>query len=138
MEAARRIMQIVRLALLACILLYAVIVKLLPTSATPNMLVFKVITLLALMLVITVFAFRHTMVQRALSALALQPEDRLAISRWRTGYLVLYLLSEAIATYGVILHFIGFNLAQVAPFFIVGLVLILFYSPKTPVPSQTA
>jgi len=129
-------MQIVRLALLACIVLYVVIVKLLPTSATPNVMLFKVISGLAIVLVVTVFAFRHTMVQRASAALALHPEDRLAISRWRTAYLVLYLLSEAIATYGVILHFMGFSLEQVAPFFIIGLVLILFYAPRTPAPAQ--
>ena len=128
-------MQIVRLALLACIALYVVIVKLLPSSATPNMLVFKVATALAVVMVATVFAFRHTMVQRALTALALQPEDRLAISRWRTAYLVVYLLSEVIATYGVILHFMGFTLEQVSLFFIAGLLLILLYAPQRPVPA---
>lgn len=128
-------MQIVRLALLACIVVYAVIVKLLPTPAEPNMLVFKAATALAVVLVITVFAFRHTMVQRALAGLALQPEDRLAISRWRTAYLVVYLLSEAIATYGVILHFMGFNLEQVSVFFVTGLLLILLYAPQRPAPA---
>lgn len=136
MEAARRIIQIVRVALLACIVLYAVIVKILPTAGTPSRLVFKVITLLSLVLAVTVFAFRRIMVQRAQNALALQPEDRAALARWRTGYLVLYLLCEAIATYGVMLHFMGFNLEQVAPFFITGFVLILFYSPRAPVVAQ--
>lgn len=136
MEAARRIIQIVRMALLVCIVLYAIIVKLLPTSVTPNVLVFKVISLMSVVLVVMVFAFRRTMVQRSLSALALHPEDRLAISRWRTGYLVLYVLCEAIATYGVMLHFMGFTLMQVAPFLIAGFVLILFYAPRGPAPSQ--
>lgn len=136
MEAARRIIQIVRVALLACIVLYAIIVELLPTSVTPHMLVFKVITLLSVVLVVTVFAFRRTMVQRASSALTLHPEDRLALSRWRTGYLVLYVLCEAIATYGVMLHFMGFTLTQVAPFFATGFVLIIFYSPRIPVSTQ--
>lgn len=125
----------VRVALLACIVVYAVIVVLLPTAAAPNMLVFKVATVLAVALVVVVFAFRHTMVQRALTALALQPEDRLAISRWRTAYLVVYLLSEAIATYGVILHFMGFNLEQVSVFFVTGLLLILLYAPQRPAPA---
>lgn len=138
MEAARRIIQIVRMALLACILLYALIVKMLPTSGTPNRLVFKVITLMSVVLIVTIFAFRRIMVQRAQNALAMQPEDRAAIARWRTGYLVLYVLSEAIATYGMMLHFMGFNLIQVAPFFLTGFVLILFYSPRTPTPSQAS
>lgn len=138
MEPARRVIQIVRLALLACIVLYAIIVMLLPTSATPNMMIFKLATALALVLVATVFAFRHTMVQRALAALALHPEDRLAISRWRTAYLVVYLLSEAIATYGVILHFMGFSLEQVSLFFITGLLLILLYAPQRPAPVPAA
>jgi len=131
-------MQIVRLSLMVCIILYAVIVMLLPTKGTPNQLAFKIITLLAVVLVVTVFAFNRTMVRRALAGLALHPEDRLSISRWRTGYLVLYLLSEAIATYGVILHFIGFTLEQVAPFFLTGLVLILYYGPRKPAASPAA
>lgn len=131
MEPARRIIQIVRMALLACIVLYAIIVKMLPATGTPNRLVFKVITLISVVLVVTVFAFRRIMVQHAQNTLALQPEDRAALARWRIAYLVLYVLCEAIATYGVMLHFVGFDLTQVAPFFITGFVLILFYSPRT-------
>ena len=136
MEAARRIIQIVRVALLACILLYALIVKMLPPTGTQNPLVFKIITLMSVVLIVTIVAFRRIMVQRAQDALASQPEDPAAIGRWRTGYLVLYALSEAIATYGVMLHFIGFTLVQVAPFFLAGFVLILFYAPRTSAPVQ--
>ncbi|MGA9304770.1 MAG: hypothetical protein WBW31_05120 [Candidatus Sulfotelmatobacter sp.] len=40
-------------------------------------------------------------------------------------------MSEAIVLYGVMLHFMGFALSQVAPFFIAGAVLMLFLGPKS-------
>jgi hypothetical protein len=44
---------------------------------------------------------------------------------------VTYCLSEAIALYGMVLHFLGFGLSQIVPFFIAGLGLIIFYWPRT-------
>lgn len=129
-------MQMVRFALLVCIALYAFIVKMLPSTGTPNLLVFRVMLLLVVVLVGTLFAFRRMMVKPAELALANQPDDPSAIARWRMGYLITYVLSEAIATYGVMLHFMGFTLVQVAPFFVAGFVLIVFYSPRIPAPAQ--
>jgi hypothetical protein len=104
----------------------------LPAATAPNILVYRAIALLAVVDVVIIFVCRRMMVQPAEGALAGHPEDPAALARWRTGYLITYALSEAAALYGLVLHFLGFSLVQVAPFLITGFVLILFYAPRSP------
>ena len=63
------------------------------------------------------------------SLLAGHPEDTKALRKWRQGYIVIYILAEAVALYGVVLHFIGFAAVRVGPFFVAGFTLILFFRP---------
>ena len=42
----------------------------------------------------------------------------------------IYCLSEAVAVYGLVLHFFGFSLSQVRPFFFAGLMLLFFFEPR--------
>ena len=135
MEAARRIMQIIQGAFLVSIVLYAVMTKLLPASVAPNVLIFKVLALLAMGNLVMIFLLRRKLVKPSEQTLSTQPEDAGALARWRTGYLITYAFSEAIALYGLVLHFMGFTLVQVAPFFVAGFALILFYAPRRPAPA---
>lgn len=132
MEAARKMMQVMRGAFLVSIILYAVVAKILPAATAPNVVIYRAIALLAVVDVAIIFVCRRMMVRPAEGVLASHPEDPAALARWRTGYLITYALSEAAALYGLVLHFLGFNLVQVAPFLITGFVLILFYAPRTP------
>ena len=128
-------MQIMQAAFLFSIALYAVMTKMLPANAASNVAVFKVLVLLAVGNVVTIFLLRRKLVQSAEKILSVQPEDTAALARWRTGYLITYAFSEAIALYGLVLHFMGFGFVQVLPFFIAGFVLILFYAPRRPAPT---
>jgi hypothetical protein len=136
MEAARRMMQIMQGAFLCSIALYAVMTKMLPANATPNMVVFKVLALLAVGNVVTIFVLRRKLVKSAERTLSVQPDDSDALARWRGGYIITYAFSEVVALYGLILHFMGFSFVQVLPFFIAGFVLILFYAPRRPAPTR--
>jgi hypothetical protein len=136
MEASRRMMQIIQGAFLVSIVLYAVITKMLPASVAPNVLIFRVLALLAMGNVVMIFLLRRKLVKPSEQTLSTQPEDAAALASWRTGYLITYAFSEAIALYGLVLHFIGFAFVQVLPFFIAGFVLILFYAPRRPSPTQ--
>jgi len=44
--------------------------------------------------------------------------------------IIIYCLSEAVAVYGLVLHFFGFSLSQVTPFFFAGLMLLFFFEPR--------
>jgi hypothetical protein len=136
MEAARRMMQIIQGALLMSIVLYAVMTKIVPANVAPNILLFKMLSLLAMGTVVMIFLLRRKLVRSAEQTLSAQPDDTAALARWRTGYLITYAFSEAIALYGLVLHFTGFAFMQVLPFFIAGFVLILFYAPRRPAPTR--
>jgi hypothetical protein len=72
------------------------------------------------------------MVLRAEEALVRNEQDALSLARWRSGYVLIYALCEAVALYGLVLRFMGFTLTQVAPFYVVGFVLLFFFSPRRP------
>jgi hypothetical protein len=131
-QASRRLIQIVRFFLLGSIVVYAGLAWRLPSNVDPNPLIFRVITMLSVSMVIIVFAIRRVRVLPVEQLLANQPADGKLLMRWRQGHLLTYVLSEAIALYGVSLHFLGNPLARVVPFFIAAFVLILFLRPKLP------
>lgn len=136
MEAARRMMQIIQGAFLVSIVLYMVMTKILPANAAPNVVVFKVLALLAVGNVVTIFLLRRKLVKAAEQILSVRPDDTAALARWRGGYIITYAFSEVIALYGLVLHFMGFAFAQVLPFFTAGAVIILFYVPRRPAPTR--
>jgi F0F1-type ATP synthase membrane subunit c/vacuolar-type H+-ATPase subunit K len=136
MEAARRMMQIIQGAFLMSIVLYAVMTKILPAGLAPDVLLFKMLSLLSIVTVAAIFLLRGKLVKSAEQILSVQPDDTAALARWRTGYVITYAFSEAIALYGLVLHFMGFAFVQVLPFFIAGFVMILFYAPRRPAPTR--
>ena len=136
MEAARRMLLMLRGAFLLSIVVFAVMVKMLPTAVTPNVVIGWALTLLAITDVAIIFVFRRTMITPAERTLASEMENPAALARWRNGYMYAYGFSESIAVYGLALHFLGFSFAQAMPFFIAGFVLILFYAPRRPVAAR--
>jgi F0F1-type ATP synthase membrane subunit c/vacuolar-type H+-ATPase subunit K len=127
-----------RIAMLFSIMIYGVMIKFVPSNVQANPVIFYVIVLLAIWIVAALFLFQRKYVKASESVLARDSGDLLAQKRWRLGYFLTYAFSEAIALYGVVLHFLGFTAAQVAPFLIAGAVLILFYSPRLPVSSANS
>jgi hypothetical protein len=136
MKAARKFLQIVRFTMVISIVAYAIMCWRLPSSATPNAAIFRILTLLAISLVVAIFMVRRIYVSPAEAAPVNQPQDAGALNRWRQGYLVTWALSEAIALYGVVLHFMGFPLLRVGPFLLTGIVLMLYFGPKLPLEAE--
>ncbi|MGO9084239.1 MAG: hypothetical protein ACLQBK_03360 [Candidatus Sulfotelmatobacter sp.] len=110
--------------------MYAFVILRLPSSATPNPIMLRALTVVAVSITILIFVMRRIQVLPAEAILQIQPEDAKALARWRQGYIVTYALSLSIALYGLVLHFFGFSLSQVAPFFIAGFALILLLGPR--------
>src|SRR5437667_11024574 len=125
MESARRILQIIRAAMLVSIGLYVAISVAIPSTATPNLIILRAVSVLAVMLILTTIVVRRLFVLRSVAALAAQPSDSKALARWRVGYLLTYIRREGIALSGVALQLLGFGSAQLTAPFPTGCVLLV-------------
>jgi hypothetical protein len=97
MEQSIRMLAILRYALLGSILLYIAVGETLGRMVAPNMMVFYALTFAAITTVGAMLVIRKTMVAPAEAVLRLQPDDAASTIRWRTGCIVTYALSEAVA-----------------------------------------
>ena len=122
--------------MLASVLLYGFLCFRLPAQGEPNPILFEALVIVSVSLVGVIFFFRRKTVLKAEAVLAAQPEDPAALGRLRMGYIVIWAFCESIALYGVVLHFIGFTSAHVAPFLIAGFALMLFFSPRRPIETR--
>ena len=139
MGPARKTVQMIRIALLVSIALYVFIGEHVGQSMVPapNRNLYFVLTLVAITTVGMIFAVRRLFVLRSEATLAAQPEDTAALNRWRSGYMISYALSEAVALFGLVLRILGFTLSQVAPFYLGGFVLMLLLGPRRPSPEMS-
>ena len=132
MDSARKILQMIRGAMLVSVLLYVAVGEFAARTpaAPPDLLLFYVLTFVAVIMVAVIMVVRRLFIKPALDALGTQDTDLAIVNRWRTGYIVSYALSEAVALYGLVLRFLGFTLSQVAPFYVAGIILLLLLSPR--------
>jgi glycerol uptake facilitator-like aquaporin len=122
----------IRILLLVSIALYVFIGERLGQRAPPDRNLYFVLTLVAITTVGMIFAVRRLFVLRSEATLTAEPEDTAALNRWRSGYIITYALSEVVALFGLVLRILGFTLSQVAPFYLVGFVLMLLFGPRRP------
>ena len=132
MESARRGLQVVRFAMLISIVLYLVMVVQLPAHTAPNPLLFRVLALLAVANVGVLFFLRRVFVDGPTEALRTSPQDPAALAKWKSGHILTWAFAEAIALYGLVLHFLGFSMREISPFFLAGALLIVVFGPKLP------
>ena len=90
------------------------------------------IVVLAASMAGAILLVRRIILKPAESTLAGDPENLAALNRWRIGYIATFALSEAVALYGFVLRFVGVGFRQVIPFFLAGLILMLFFGPRRP------
>ena len=134
MDTSLKVLQIIRAAMLAAIVLYGVIAHLLlPARPAPEPMSLYIVALLSVIDVMGIILVRQLFVSRSLSVLATQPTDTRDLSQWRAGYLLTYCLSEAIAVFGLVLNALGYTIRQATPFYVAGFALILFFRPRPPV-----
>jgi hypothetical protein len=130
MQAARKLIQIIRLALAGAVVMYLFIILRIPPTAKPNLALLRGLGFLAIVDVVLVFVVRRIMVFPAEVVLQSQSQDAKALVRWKAGYIVTYALSMSIALYGVVLHFFGFPIGQVVPLLLESFALFIFLGPK--------
>jgi len=134
MEAAVKLLQVVRIAMLVSVALYVLVGESLARRSTtePGTNFYFVITLVAVTMAGMAFAVRRLLVIPAEARMAGQPEDTAALNRWRTGYIVIFALCEAIALLGLVLRITGFSLSQAAPLYLASFIMLAFFGPRTP------
>jgi F0F1-type ATP synthase membrane subunit c/vacuolar-type H+-ATPase subunit K len=87
---------------------------------------------LSVAIVGAIFVVRRTLVLRAAESLATDPEDSLSLNHWRTGYIMTYALSEALAVFGLVLRLRGSPVQASVPYYLGGFVLLLFFWARRP------
>jgi hypothetical protein len=87
----------------------------------------------AVAIVGVIFVVRRTLVQRSAESLVSHPDDPISLRHWKSGYFATYALCEALALFGLVQRFMGFNFQQDLPYYIGGFVLLFFFGPREPV-----
>jgi cytochrome b561 len=137
MTRALKTLRAVQWSMLASIVLYLCVGEFVGRDAhAADPTVSYVFTTLGVAIVGVIFVLRRTLVLRAAASLASHPEDNLSLSQWRTGYFATYALCEALALFGLILHFMGGGFQQSVPYYIGGFILLFFFRPRAPVASK--
>lgn len=133
MARSLKTLRLVQWSMLLSILLYVAVGEVLgPRIRHVDPALSYVFTTLAVGIVGTIFVVRRTLVFRAASTLAVQPDDNISLSQWKTGYFATYALCEALALFGLVLRFRGSELQQSLLFYIGGFVLLFFFRPRQP------
>lgn len=134
-DSARRMLNIIRIAFLIAIVLYFQLSRSLPSHTKPNPVLLYALAAFACGEVLTIFILRWILVSRSEQLLAENPGDQKALARWKIGYLGMYAVALSVAIYGLLLHFLGFELLHVVPFFAGGALFILILPPR-PIPAR--
>jgi len=133
MESTVKAIRIIQIAMLVSIALYVFIGQSLASAArASNPVIFYVLSLAAITIVGVILVVRRTLVLQSEATLKTRPTDVATLNRWKSGYIVTDVLSESLAVFGLVLCFVGFTLSQVAPFYLAGFILMLFFRPRQP------
>lgn len=73
---------------------------------------------------------RSRFVQPASETLRSNPDDAAAVARWRTGTILSLVFSETVVLYGLALRFIGASWNICGIFYVVGIFLLLAWTPR--------
>jgi hypothetical protein len=139
MTIAQKALQAVRIIHLACLgtavaylilpLVYA------PASRQEFPPVFALaLGILALSIMGAAVYFRTRTVQPASEVLRNNPEDQVAVSRWRGGVIFSLVFCESVVLLGVALRFIGVSWSVCGIFYAVGIFFLLAWRPRLELP----
>ena len=64
--------------------------------------------------------------------LARQPDNAALLQRWRSGNIMQFAFAESVTLFGLVLKLLGASWPVAAPFFAVGLLMLLLNAPRDP------
>lgn len=133
MEPTQRLLRLIQVSMLMSIVLLTAMGEIASRSVPPSSTLFYFLTLLWVSTLGVAVVVRRTLIFPCEALLRQKPNDTLLLTRWRTGYIVLFALCEALAAFGLVLRMSGFTLAYVWVFYASGFLLMILFSPP---PSQ--
>ena len=81
--------------------------------------------------------YRSRMVDESAAQLVANPQDSAQLNRWRTGVLVSLTCAESVVLFGFMLKILGARWSVAGVFFVVGILLLLVWTPKLDLPSES-
>jgi hypothetical protein len=134
MESAVKVVRLIQVAMLVSIVILVFIGERMAPTPQPasDPTVFYVLSLASITIIGVILVVRRTLVLQSANALRGRPNDAATLRRWQAGHIATYALSETLALFALLLRFLGFNLSQVAPLYLAGFILILFFGPRQP------
>jgi hypothetical protein len=132
MGAALRTVRLIQVAMLVSIGIYAVVGEVVGARLTTDANTLYAISFASISLVGAILVVRKTMVLQSEAELREKPGDPVIVTRWKNGYVVTYVLCEALGLFGLVLRIMGFTLTQVWPYYAGSIVLLLLFWPRVP------
>ena len=132
MAAALRTIRLLQIAMLVSIGIYAVVGEAIGARLTADARTIYAISFFSISLVGAILVVRKTMVLQSEEELKKKPDDPAIIVRWKTGYIVTYVLCEALALFGLLLRIKGSTLGQVWPYYAGSIAMLLLFWPRLP------
>lgn len=129
MGAALRTVRLIQIAMLASIGICAVAGEVAGARLSVNANTLYAISFASISLVGAILVVRKTWVLQSEEELKERPGDAALVARWKTGYIVTYVLCEALAVFGLLLRVMGFPLVQVWPYYAGSAALMLLFWP---------
>jgi hypothetical protein len=132
MNTAKTTLNIIRAALIFAIAIYMFTGEqfALGEPRPINAILFQVMAVVAVVNIVLIFIVRRSMVASSLAVVGTNPGDKVALNRWRTGYVITYALCEAVALYGFVLRIMGFSFRTVVPFYLASFILMIYFGPR--------
>lgn len=128
-----RSVRVINGVFLASVVLYAYVGESLhPHGKEPDAILVVGISLVAAFAVGFGLFFRLTFLARALPALRADPENQVALDRWRAGQIISLVCCETPALFGLALRLVGAALPVVVPFYVAAAGLLLWLRPSEP------
>lgn len=75
---------------------------------------------------------RQKLVVAPAEELARQPDNAALLQRWRSGNILQFAFAESVTLFGLVLRLLGASWQVAAPFFAVGLLMLLLSAPRDP------
>ena len=132
MGAPLRTIRVIQIAMLVSIGICVVAGEAVGARVMTDVRALYAIPFAAISLVGAILVVRKTMVLQSEDELKVKPGDPVVLARWKTGYIVTYVLCEALALFGLLLRVMGSTLSQVWPYYAGSFVLLLLFWPREP------
>ncbi len=133
MEVSLKLLRTIRLAFLASVAIYAVVGEgVAGVSRTASGPFYYSTLAVGALMVGMIFVIRRATLARSEASVAAAPDDKAARVSWLFAHIATFGLCEAVALLGLVLRMTGAALGQVAPFYLAGFLLLLYFAPRRP------